>query len=168
MTCIIGHRDGWMVADRRISARGWIGPYDVRKIAKTSYHDTALVGVAGTMALLGPVHKTVNDCGMNEEELLSKLSSMLRDREDKQDATFLVLTREHLIEVDPAGGLFWLDTDLWAIGDGAPAALGYLRGMERGGVKGLIPAHAEEAIAFSGKLNTAVGDGTQVETLKKE
>lgn len=165
MTCIIGSKAGWMVADRRVSFDGWIGPYKVEKIARAP---GILVGVSGNGAVLGRVREIIGGGAVpiDPGSAVGSLVTMQREREDKAPACLLVVTRGQLVEIDPSGGLYPLDQPLWAIGSGSMSALSWLRGYAHARpVEAICPGLASHAIHHVSTLQTSVGDGEQTEWL---
>lgn len=127
-----------------------------------------LVGVAGTMALLDKVRSIACGSCSSTNEVLDQLSGLLSAREDKHDTDALVVFPGGLIELDPAGGQYWVTSSLWAIGCGSYSALSYLRGWADGLGKReseLRPEDAVRAIEHVATVNTDVGDGCQVERI---
>lgn len=165
MTCIVAHKDGWMVSDRRVSFGTYIGPYDVTKIVKHDWHNM-LIGVAGVGAFVKSVSTKTKDCA-SVNDVKQVLSDMCLEWKARQeDICLLVVTKGVITEFDPSGGMFDISSnyDYWAIGSGSMAAVGYLDGLKKCGVK-ITPDIGIETIQYVSRLNVGVGDGTQMEFL---
>jgi len=159
-----------MVADRRASFDGWLGPYKVEKIARA---EGILVGVSGPGALLGRVREILGNktLPVDTAGAIGQLVNLQREREGKEPACLLVVTRGALLEIDPSGGCFHLEQDVWAIGNGSMTAMGWLKGYAHARSRRLDsiePALGEEAIRYVSTVQTSVGDGCQAEWLVRE
>lgn len=159
MTCIIAHRLGWMVADRRVTfGENLIGPYQRWKIRRGI--PDLLVGVSGR-AVVGDLMEEALRQTVDTTAALAKVTELMRSRGEGSSA--LVLTADALRELDQQGSLLTLSADHWAIGSGYQAALGWLAGACQGRL--VTPDDAKHAITFAGSLNSDIGDGFQVERL---
>lgn len=166
MTCIIAHRSGWMVADRRATFDGWVGPYNVQKILRARCCPI-LIGIAGVGGLIPLIQSALREC-MTEAGAIECLGALQREREGKEPANLLVLGEGGIWEIDPSGCAYELKSDIWAIGCGSMTALAYIEGWRRGAAgepRHIGTSHAVEAIEFVSAIHTSVGDGTQVELL---
>lgn len=162
MTCIVAHRSGWMVADRRITfSDSLIGPYQINKIIK---RPGLLIASAGN-AVVGD---WIRDCvaRWEGENALQEVIDMFR-RESRSEPLghALAVTKSGIYEVGGRGCLHTIAPEAthWAIGSGYQFALGWLASTEKYMV--LRPRHAEAAIEFAATRVNDVGDGVQVELL---
>lgn len=168
MTCIIGSKAGWMVADRRVSFDGWIGPYKVEKICRAP---GALIGVSGNGAALGRVRDVVAGITLpvDPDATIRQLVALMREIDGKPSpAELLIVTRDRLVQIDPSGAAYDLEQPLWAIGCGCMSALSWLHGYAHArSTKDAEtdPEYARRAIGFVSTIQTAVGDGEQTEWL---
>ena len=160
MTCIIAHRDGWMVADRRVTFNGGlIGPYRNRKILSGP---GILVGCAGDSVLRTVLTEAMASC-TGAGQALQCVARAIRELPQQRGHALLV-TREHgLVEIDSLGHCHELESEYWSIGSGYHLALGWLAG--RCGGHAVRPEHAVQAISFASEHVNDVGDGTCVEVL---
>lgn len=163
MTCIIGHRSGWMVADRRVTfGDTLIGPYKRDKIRKGC---GLLVGIAGSSFAADYVGhqlaKFSGSLGDMKDAALYVLGETMR--EHGRGSSALVVIDSELWLYDEHGARSAIDSSFWAIGSGYQAALGWLHGRLLGGK--VEPQDAQNAISFAAQLNSDVGGGWQVERL---
>jgi ATP-dependent protease HslVU (ClpYQ) peptidase subunit len=164
MTCIIAHRDGWMVADRRASFDGWVGPYKVEKIFRCAQLPI-LVGVSGTAGVKTLMQEATEGCRIHSDAIRAMVQ-VQRDRKTEDGTTLLVLSAQGLLEIDPSGYAYELESNIWAVGSGSMTAIAYLAGWSADWPHRKVSGTtAEAAIKFVGTLNTTVGDGIQAEYL---
>lgn len=168
MTCIIAHRSGWMVADRRVTfGDTLIGPYQRDKIVKGC---GLLVGVFGKGAVGDriaeslrpyPIDPAIGTVAEHAKNGLEVVRVMMRHEGEGSGA--LVVTPDGLVLFDQYGTKNRIDADVWACGSGYQAALGWLHGRFLGA--SIEPKDAQNAISFASALNSDIGDGFQVERL---
>lgn len=167
MTCIIGSKAGWMVADRRVTFDGWIGPYKVEKIHRAP---GILIGVSGTGAVLARVRAAVEGAihPVDIETAIRQLVGLMQGIEGKgSPSELLVVAKDRLVQIDPSGGVYELSQPLWAIGCGSMSALSWLRGYAYAHpIEAICPGLASHAIHHVSTLHTSVGDGGQTEWLE--
>lgn len=160
MTCIVAHRDGWMVADKRqIWGQYGRGPFEVLKIRRWHF---SLVGFAGaTDHIYGAI--TADDYDKDPADAVCRI---MRDAKGDDEYTALVCKRGELGVISGHGVYHSLQANClwWAIGSGMDAALGYLAGISRHAHK-IGPEDAAEAIRFASEIDVGVGDGCHVEVL---
>jgi hypothetical protein len=161
MTCIIAHRLGWMVADRRVTfGENFIGPYQRDKIRRGTA--TLLVGIAGRAIVGDLVTEALGR--RNPNAAIDDFARVMR--EHGRGCNALALTTKAIVEYDQSGAAFTLTADWWAIGSGWQAALGWLEAVSLGRKNRLITVEdAQHAITFASRLNSDIGDGFQVERL---
>lgn len=166
MTCIIAHRDGWMVADRRKTFQDTLlGPYVVNKIIRGP---DLLVACAGAAEVSEHVRRALREA--NVRDALSRVQDVFFERPEGHHGHAIILQRglglsNRLYEVSSRGDLAELDSraEFWAIGSGYLVALGYLKACSHS--ERIVAAHAIGAIEYSATLCLDVGDGCQVEHL---
>lgn len=157
MTCVIAHRDGWMVSDRRTTyPGGLIGPYEVSKIKRAS---NVLAATAGAGVLSDELGEAL--AGKNEWTAQRAIVHMMKAGEDRGHA--LLLTPQGMWEIGGMGGVVKVAADYWAIGSGYQFALGWL--AAKASLRALTPEDALHAINFASTRVNDVGDGYQVERL---
>lgn len=157
MTCIIGHRDGWMVADQRVTFGPIIGPYEVRKIKRGP---GILVGTAGE-SLFGSLVQDAMESG-NIAPGVKGIVDLVRGLSEPE-GNAMVLTRGGIWEVDSAGCSYRIESPWWAIGSGNELAQGWLAAVSD--MRPVTLRDAQAAIAFAATRLNNVGHGTQVEHL---
>jgi hypothetical protein len=152
MTCIIGHRDGWMVAD---VAHSFTDLTRVPCYTSKLCH-WALPAAAGRIKIMwatcgsAVLHdKTVRAV---EDDAIQELTAVFRAHPGEGEALVVCGTGD-LYHIASSGALMRLTAEYWAIGSGYQAALGYLRGQH----EGLSEAHvtieeAKRAIGFASEL----------------
>lgn len=162
MTCIVAHRSGWIIADRRNTlCDTWRVPIVTPKIIR---HANCLFASAGSAYVNAKLLAAVQ--GARDEDILDRMADAMRAPEDKGDGHVLVVQEGKLWTIDGHGALLEIDYPFWSIGSGYQAALGYLAGIQYElGSKEIETYHAINAVAFAAELNTDCGDGYQVETL---
>lgn len=188
MTCIIARRSepgrpGWMVADRRCNASGTLlNPYHPAKIHRAGGY---LFGSAGTARLgsifreLAEVIREHGDVQWAGRNIFDAIVNRVRDQPPNErygQAHALVLSHEGIWEIGSDGSVNQCDPEcqIWAIGSGYQAALGWYIGAHLQMEARLRPLRdmeiilAKGAIEFAGTLNADVGDGTQLEQLEPE
>lgn len=160
MTCIVAHRAGWIIADRRNTlCDTWRMPILTPKIVR---HANCLFASAGSAYVNSKLLSAVQ--GARDEDILDRMAQAMRAPEDKGDGHVLVVQEGKLWTIDGHGALLEIDFPYWAIGSGYQAALGYLAGAESD-PKNIREGHAICAVEFAATLNTDCGDGVQVELL---
>lgn len=168
MTCIVAHKDGWMVADQRVSFGTYIGPYVVKKILKLDW-PKMLIGVAGCGAFLQVLPNRIKECS-TEQQVLEVLSDLCRSyKAGGEDMSLIVTCSNKIIELDPSGGMYEVNSryDFWAVGSGSTGAIGYIDGLKECGVN-IDSSVGVRAVEYISKINVGVGDGFQVEKLNHE
>jgi len=168
LTCIIGHRHGWMVADRLVTFGGATGPFKASKIARSANDLTrGLVGSAGKSLQALLISDAIGENYDRFVSLQDRVCKAIREqKEPSGDA--LIVTPTQLAYVDSAGCLHELEErqSFWAIGSGAEMAIGYLGAWERCCGRELDPHAAEAAIQYVSVHDNTVGSfGFQVERL---
>jgi hypothetical protein len=161
VTCIIAHRDGWMVADRRTTFAGnLIGPYETEKIIRWP---GLLVAVAGNSDIQERVKRALRALGA--DSAVERVQGVFLE-EERQGHAIVLDESGRICELLSNGGVSYLKSDVsyWAIGSGALVVLGYLACCER--QYGEVTLEdAQSAIVFAATLVNDVGDGFQVEKL---
>jgi hypothetical protein len=165
MTCVIAHKDGWMVADRRVVFGIDVGPFKVNKVFKDSF-SRVLVGVAGIGAFTNHLQDT--SAWTSFHAACADVSTKLKEFNSSrgEDSSYaLVCSKGNVAKIDPSGGIYEVDStyDYWAIGD-RDTAIGYLDGLREAGVK-IDSAIGIKAIEYVGRSNLGVGDGVQLESV---
>lgn len=169
MTCIIAHRDGWMVSDRRITANNCIERYAIDKIQRHRKLPI-LVGTAGCMNTVQRVRDLLDE-SLHEHEstIIRRLGELRQANDGKNDGTFIVLTPTRLIEIDTGGGIFEFLGRLGVVGCAVQATMSWFNGYLRGGNpyagNSITTKTACSTIEFLSGVYTGIGDGTQVELL---
>ena len=160
MTCIIAHRLGWMVADRRVTfGEGYTGPYRRNKIRRSS---DILVGCAGPAVLSDRIEDALRGDSLVHGNYRAIVATV---REHGTGSNTLILTANGITELDQKGAAFDVDAEFWAVGSGFEAALGWLHGRYVARTGCVTPEDAKAAISFAAQLHTDIGDGFQVERL---
>jgi len=120
MTVCIAARQGtrWILgADTYCSDDSLLFPN-----GRSKWHQSGSLWVAGA----GCLH-LIQEVTSGEFEDVPDLAAKIRYLEVEEDAEFLVLDGDALWHIEgKGGGHLRLDTPMWAIGSGAPMALGYL------------------------------------------
>lgn len=165
MTLIIAHRDGWMVADRRImDGPGRIGNYKVDKIQRHQ-RLRLLVGCAGTMGNVGLIRDLLDELETEAESVVIKrVANLCREQDGKNDCQLLILTPTRLVEIDHGGGIFEVRPSHGAVGSGTVPAMAWLNGYCGSNPLGLEVAQA--AIDYVSSVDVGVGDGIQTESIR--
>lgn len=159
MTCIVAHRDGWMVADRRMTFQdSLIGPYVVNKIQRGT---GLLVATSGCGSLNDRVARVLRE--EHSQDALRAIQDVFLGS-DGRPGHALVLHGQRIFEITSRGSLVELadQAAYWAIGSGYQVALGYLRACSARCSR-VVVAHAISAIDCASTLVNDVGDGHQVE-----
>jgi hypothetical protein len=150
-----------MVADRRtVWGDSALRPMRTDKIVRYGH---ALVGFSGSSDLV----RTRVDWGSVNvtSDPLRDLPPIFRDAPEREYSA-IICADDSLWLISGQGGLHALTADLFAIGSGADAALGYLRGLRDGRSEMAIsPQDAKCAINYAAETDCSVGDGYQEERL---
>lgn len=129
MTCVIAHRDGWMVSDSLCDTGTYRNQYEVVKMLSTR---NVLLGHAGLASHFFVVEKALErasayDLGAN------RVIAIVDEHEPDTDknevlAVWLAVTRSRrLLEISAGCIQYFSSGCKWAaIGSGAPVARGYL------------------------------------------
>lgn len=137
MTVIVGHRDGWMVADMMSSIHNNI--FMVDKIVKLTH---------GLLASAG--HSLLKQVIKPKADTLEQLLTYVRDT--KNDNQIIYVGRDRaLLYIADQGITYDPPLDFWASGSGQDMVLGYLAGKYSGCT--VLPEHAQEAIAWAAQFN---------------
>lgn len=161
MTCIIAHRDGWMVADRRQTFQeSLIGPYRTAKIKRCGGLLVASSGNGVFQDLIAEALAGASNSGT--DTALHAVAQVFREKGDIGGHA-LALSALGICEITSNGAVCWVDADHWAIGSGYPFALGWLAAKASLGPLGVDDAL--HAINFASTRTNDVGDGYQVEKL---
>lgn len=161
MTCIIAHRDGWMVADRRQTFESsLIGPY---KTAKIKRGPGVLVGTSGNGVFQDLVAEELATRSY-AEEAIRHVAKVFRTHGAEIGGHAIALSEKGICEITSRGAVVWLEAEYWAIGSGYPFALGWLECLAFHGDK-ITPTDAYNAISFAADRVNDVGDGHQEEHL---
>jgi len=132
MTCIVAHKNGWMVADEKC----WTGvrplPTKLQKILR--FGDHTLVGWAGLGGATYLLKEAVEDPNYTKpEQVIKCLSEFLRHEKEQlkqEERHFLVVdVRRVITYIDSAGIPAELSEDYFAIGSGDDSAMGYMAGL---------------------------------------
>lgn len=163
MTCIVAHRDGWMVADRRVNSSETLrNHYDAVKITK---RPGLLIATSGFAILRDLVREAVAD--KEGAEAFNAAVAIIRAQTGEHRGHALAVTSLGVFEICSRGSVSKCAWPFWASGSGYMAALGYLRGfLDADCVGALKPDDAARAIELAAELDCMVGDGTQVEFLE--
>jgi ATP-dependent protease HslVU (ClpYQ) peptidase subunit len=157
VTCIIGHRDGWMVSDRRKTFQDHLlGPYQVEKIIR----GPGLLLATSGAGVLGDLAREAIAKTKTTQAAAKAVVQLFRE---KVEGHALVLTADMLAEITSTGELCKLQSRYWAIGSGYMVALGYLGALER--TRSVTPEDAIAAIELASTLVSDVGDGVHVVAL---
>jgi hypothetical protein len=161
VTCIIAHRDGWVVADRRVVCNDQLlGPYAVSKVQRGP---GLLVATAGDDQVRARIERALK--GAHTIDALRRIQDVFLDAPRAGHALVLLDGNRGMYEVTSAGAVLRISerAPCWAIGSGYMAAIGYLSGV--GQTRTITPEVAAEALALCSMLVNDVGDGYQVEHL---
>jgi ATP-dependent protease HslVU (ClpYQ) peptidase subunit len=162
VTCIIAHRDGWMVADRRETfTGGLIGPYIVNKIKRGNGIIAAACGNGLFQDLIAEAFDETRE--LAPAAAMHALVRVFRNRGSEVGGHALALTADGIYEITSHGALSQLDADHWAIGSGYQFALGWLAAVKAS--RPITVADALQAINFASTRVNDVGDGYQTEYL---
>jgi hypothetical protein len=165
MTLIIGHRNGWMVADRRSRFGECVRPIDVSKII--NIEGVALVAAAGNSGFGQLASTELASHGGDADVLIGSLSKYIRD--NTPDINLLVVTRAgRLCIIDEKGVVYDFKPKQlwWALGSSDDMAIGWLACWERmmSGMD-MPPDTAVRALEYCALMDVGVGDGFQMERL---
>lgn len=162
MTCIIAHRDGWMVADRRQTFESsLIGPY---KTAKIKRGPGVLVASAGNGVFQDLIAEELASRSF-AQEAICHVAKVFRTHGAEIGGHAIALSAKGICEITSRGAVVWVDADYWAIGSGYPFALGWLAAKASLGALGI--EDGLHAINFASTRVNDVGDGVQVERLER-
>ena len=176
-----------MMADRRTSSNGTLlNPYHPPKIHRAGSY---LFGSAGT-ARLGSLFRefalevrAAGSATWPDWMVFRQIVRLVRDQPPNErfgQAHALVLSHEGIWEIGSDGSVNQCDPEcqVWAVGSGYQAALGFLEGVlsqRPGGASweewrrdAFSSEAGRKAIYCAGLLNADVGDGIQLEQLEPE
>ena len=161
MTLVLAHRDGWMIADRRIMDGSLqVNRYRLNKIQRHP-RLPLLVGCAGSMSNVSLIRDLLDESETDVESVVIKrLANLCRQEDGKNNSELLILTPTRLVETDHGGGIFELEAQYGAIGSGGQQAMAWNAGACAGRPLGL-----DLARMYVASVNVSVGDGMQVEVL---
>lgn len=171
MTCIIGHRDGWMVSDSMASdgnGRRFGGA--VKKIYTVGDH--TLIGVSGNAGFDFIAREAIEDAAQDVNRSVAVLGDWVREnyRDECGYVIVVVNTKRELWEIDSCGAILQVDSDYWAIGSGAETAQAFLSGIAYG--RGATPQidkitcnDGQIAIAHTASALTTVDNRCQTVSL---
>lgn len=164
MTLIIGHRDGWMVADQMTAFHNERAPIVVEKIVNLGY---ALLAASGESGFRQHAAKALK--GKTARTIVPAIVKHIKDT--SQDIQVLIVTKSRrMCFIDEKGCVYDLkpEQDWWAIGSSRDTAKGFLAGWEacRAARSQLVDSVvACRALRYSSTIDAGVGHGIQVENL---
>lgn len=175
MTCIIAHRDGWMVADTAHTfndhttvpcsqSKVWRAGVRPSEDADIPRQLTMLWATCGASSLKDLV---LDHLSQNQDKSpVVEISKVFRQNPDKGEA-LIVTWGGDLYHIGSNGAILRIDDGVkyWAIGSGYQAALGYLHGQGDGETCSLEAA--QKAIAFAHTLNHDVSADSTFDRLEK-
>ncbi len=159
MTCIIGHRDGWMVADVAHSFTDLTRcPCYTSKVLFYAVPNTGgrmkfIWASCGNSVLYD---KTATAIREDSPSPLGDLAGVFREFRNEGEA-LVVCSSGDIYQISTSGALLKMEAEYWAIGSGYQAALGFLRGQ---GHDAVSINDAKQAIAFAAELCTDVSEQT--------
>jgi len=157
VTTIVGHRDGWMVADKRCSFDGSIAPFETTKVRRAS---GVLIGFAGH-----PAHADFWDEQMAAQarpDVATARRVMVQPVPHTESGGSHCLLRwtGDLYEINCAGVAYRVLQDWWVIGT-AWLALGFISGALSRGAQ-VTPALAADAILFTSRNHTGTSPDSEL------
>lgn len=177
MTCIIGHRDGWMVADVAhtfndhttcpcYQSKVWRAGVRPAEGERIPWQLTMLWATCGASVLKDLVLDHLSE--HQDKSPVVEISKVFRQNPDKGEA-LIVTAGGDIFHIASSGAILNITGDYWAIGSGYQAALGYLRGVRHQGDKGkpVTIEDAQQAIAMAAMLNHDVSPSSTFDQLEK-
>lgn len=157
MTCIIGHRDGWMVADRRATFHDTrVSSFRPEKIVRARDALLALEGMAGVVWRMAPAVWSATP--------VHEFARLISEHGEDQ-VSGIAVWRGDVWTVQGCGEMRRVDrADYWCTGSGQELAHGYIAGAVAHDRR-VGTLLAVEAIGFASQWNLQCGDGVQVERL---
>lgn len=175
MTCIIGHRDGWIVADVAHTfndfttcpcyrSKVWRAGVTVGDSVPKQL--TALWATCGSSVLSDLVCERLGE--NPDKSPVVEIAKVFRANPDKGEA-LIVTHGGDIIHIASSGAILYITGEYWAIGSGYQAALGYLRGVRHLRDKGepVTIEDAQHAIGMAAALNHDVSPSSTFDQLEK-
>lgn len=153
MTVIIGHIDGWMVADTLM-----LHGNDRHTACKILKFDNCLIGVSGLSVVKQLLRKKIGD-----KDPLEGTAEYLQEHNMECDVIH-VGNNKNVTLITGNGTIIVPKGKYWVIGSGMDLVLGYLAGRKKGGL--VEPNDAVEAIKFAAAMNNSVNAQTTMDTVQ--
>lgn len=172
MSLCILHRDGWVVADTKVTWQsGRTGPFKVKKFVKLLGHTiVAQVGEWGVLDLMR-ADDTLADATENATKVVTVLSAWMAKKYlegHKLDAELVILDRHRSLTLITETGsvLPIVGDDFYCAGAGEDVAWGYLTAVrERVGV--VRATDAEAAVMRASVRHLTVGAESTIDQLQQ-
>lgn len=154
MTLIVGHKSGWVVADKRANYSGETWPLEVNKIHRFS---GCLAASAGDSSVRTKLH---NSLAMHHG--VSSYADWINSAQAGCDNSHVLCVHKGSLELFTGGGCIEsIDAHWWAIGSGAHIAYGYLSAIEE--MYGYVLfSNAVNAVRIASRLLPSVSENCYV------
>lgn len=168
MTVIVGHKDGWMVADTREMIQDEVLPTVAKKIQKIGTH--SIVGAAGDAGFHTFAIEALQDASEDVNRAIPVISEWLRKESGESDYyVVLVNHKRELWLIDSHGAASQVTEDFTAIGSGGLPTEMYLKGLSVNRPNHRITAQdAAMAIGEVADRLTSIGHNTYTLELTSE
>lgn len=160
MSCVVASKQGWIIADTRLSGQGEIYLCDTKKVVRSGSH--SLLAAVGNFQIMGMIETVVADTAYSDSTSLVKcLAEFFRGCPDEVDGEVIVVGNKSTIHVITSdGGVYEPFDEYHTNGSGRQAAYGYLKGLEKGlaGSRPLTMQDGGDAVRVSSHVDSGVND----------